>query len=400
MRTSRLTTYALLALLALLSCKSNPLSQGVEESLSETTSTKQSTASSGGSTSTASTTSVAVTSTTSEEVTSITSEVVTLADKVKSFYANNSMYGNTNGNSSNLGLAVFNHRAKVHYYAYKSSVYEYRPTTDETFLLFSNDDPGYITNLCLLDNDLYYVTTTSNFLYRYNLLSTEKILVHEYETSEVFGYYQTIFLRMKKVYYSDAPIPGIGSYNHARKEQTGRFNAGVTTINLTDTKVIYTDNYAPTLNLMADNFMGKTTIKYFGPEPLSFDELRAVNLFSSSSTSPTVLTFVLYLRKGTESALYLYNTGDQALVTIIEGEDIHSMNSDGEYVYFIKDDSLYRYDVATASLTMLKSLFVGARYVQVINHWLYVGHETLSTLYRIHPDTGSISTDFWMIEQY
>ena len=390
MRPARLTTYVLLLLLVLVSCNNNPSSSHVEDSLSETTSAYPTTTNHDTSASTS------VMSETTTETSTPTSEVVTLKDKTKAFHSNSMTYGNTNGNANNRGLAVFNHRAKVHYYAVGRSVYEYQPTTDNTTLLFTNDDTGYITNLCLLDNDLYYVTTTNQFLFRYNLLTFEKTLVYEYETSAVYGYYKTIFLYLKKIYYSETPVLGIGTYNHDNKEATTKFMRDVTTINIMDTKVIYTENYGPTLSLMADSLMGKTNITYFSSAPFGFDELKAVHLYAVSNDSPSVLTFALLLRKGTDTSLYLYNNGDQDLVEISEGDDIHSINSDGEYVYFIKGQSLYRYHVVNATLSLVHDLYTNAMYVQVINHWLYVSNTTLSTLYRIDPDTGFMNTDFWI----
>lgn len=389
-RRSRLITLSIITLVGIVSCTNLPSS-----SRDVTSSSQQSTAYSSTSLSNTST-STSVSHEASKTSQPSTSEIITLKDKTKSFHSNSLSYGNTNGNANNLGLAVFDHKNKVHYYAVGRAVYRYQPTTDKTELIFTNDDTGYITNLCLLDSDLYYVTTTHLYLFRYNIATSEKTSVYTYETNGVFGYYRTLFLSMKKEYYSDEPVLGIGTYNHANKETTTKFMRDVTTINLMDTKVIYTENHGPTLSLMADSFMGKTNIAYFSSNPFAFSEIKTAQLVSVSNDSPSILTFALLLKEQSTTALYLYNTGDQALTLISEGDDIHSINSDGEYVYFIKTNSLYRYHASSKTLSLMHHLYTNAMYVQVINHWLYTSNRDLSVLYRIHPDTGFLDTDFWL----
>ena len=62
-----------------------------------------------------------------------------------------------------------------------------------------------------------------------------------------------------------------------------------------------------------------------------------------------------------------------------------------------KGDEIGISAMETATLSMVMNVNSDIKNLFVINHWLYFGNETYSNLYRLHPDTNMIETDFWSV---
>lgn len=337
--------------------------------------------------------------TTSEIMVSSTEEVSTgressLRTEEKYFHSNSYAYGTTNGNANNNGKVVFDRDNQKHYFSVANKVYAFDPQSNETHPLFSYVGEGHLQNLCLLDDDLYFVATATNFLYRYSLADDVVQVVYEEETEKVYGYSRTVFANIKRPNYLGEMTFGLATYNHSKKETTTKFNLGTTLVNINGTKLFYNESYGLTLKLMADAFNGKTNIFSF-PDDI-FTEMTALQLFDVSIDALQVLRFAVLLEGGTSTGLYLYSTKDNSLLKISELPNIQSVNSDGEYIYFISEDNLYRYDVSSAMLEEPVYLYQNAHYLFVINHWLYFSNSGLTELYRMDPVTKAVTTEFWL----
>lgn len=327
------------------------------------------------------------------EITSVSEESFLRAEE-KCFHSNSYAYGTTNGNANNNGKVVFDRDNQKHYFSVANKVYTFDPQRNETHPLFSYVGEGHLQNLCLLDDDLYFVATATNFLYRYNLTDDVVHVVYEEETDKVYGYSRTVFANIKRPNYLGEMVFGLATYNHSKKETTTKFNLGTTLVNINGTKLFYNESYGLTLKLMADAFNGKTNIFSFPDN--TFTEMRALQLFDVSIDASQVLRFAVLLEGGTSTGLYLYSTEDNSLVKISELPNIHSVNSDGEYIYFISEDNLYRYDVNLATLAEPVYLYQNAHHLFVINHWLYFSNSGLTELYRMDPVTKAVTTEFWL----
>lgn len=400
MKKHRAVTYALLLLLVVTSCQKPANSSSSADSSTESPTTDSSGTISTNTTSSATSESItevpSITSLSSEsgsENTSETSEPPAINTAIKSFHSNSVSYATTNGNANNKGLAVYDHTRHLHYFSLGKNVYSYNPTTAETKVLFSEIGAGTVQNLALLTDDLYFVSTVSNYLYRFNLVNETISLVYEDETSVVYGYFNTIFATLKRVDSWGQVAEGLATYNHSKKEATTKFRIGTTTVNINGNRLYYTNNYVADLQLMADGFNGQTGVYNF--TKLGFEEIISAQLVSASYTSPEVLVFALILKDSARHGLYLYNNSDDSLLEIKAGANIHSVNSDGEYIYFIENSSLYKYHVATKVLSNGITLFNGAKYIQVLNHWLYISNATHTTLHRYNPNSQEFETDFW-----
>lgn len=104
------------------------------------------------------------------------SEQSTINEELQ-FISNSSRYGNTNGNTMNRSLAVYDFERKMHYYANRGSIYAYNPVTATSTELLA--DMSSITYLTLYENTIYFIGSTENYLYTYDLLSMNTDLVLE-----------------------------------------------------------------------------------------------------------------------------------------------------------------------------------------------------------------------------
>lgn len=252
----RFLTSILLLLLVLTSCDNTPIINNSESTTDETTTSSVDDDSSDSSTS---------------DTTTDTSSNDELLSEENYFHSNDVSYGTTNGNANNNGMAVYDHERGLHYFALGNTIYQFNPTTNTTDVLFSYHTSGHLQNLCLLDNDLYFVSTQTNFLYYYNLFNKIVYSVYEEETNKVYGYNNTIFANIKRLNYLGEMAFGLATYNHNKKQTTTRYNLGTTLVNINSSRLYYNENYGLNLNVMTDIFNGKTNIYRFSQT--TFDEM-------------------------------------------------------------------------------------------------------------------------------
>lgn len=303
-----------------------------------------------------------------------------LATETTGIHSNS--YGNTNGNLNNQGLALYDTNLDLHYYSYGSGVYSYDPSTDETNLLFSLSTGGRATYMNLNYDELYYIDSSNGFLMSYDLVN------HLFTTiSDTGNFYASRTQNWVNFMYS-------GDVYGTIRNILIRYNTDNTTMyspiynieqmNIDGTRVYYKPAGELQLYLMNYNGLGKSPVAYL--EPLEVDTMHETLLLDVDYDY--VSYYALILTVGDTKGLYTYNAVD-GLVKIMEG-DFHSVNYDGTYLYVVLGSGLYKVDLETNESELVMNLLGDAAYIQIINHWIYVGTYAQNTLYRINPVTEEI----------
>jgi hypothetical protein len=314
---------------------------------------------------------------TTEEVTTITQSSL----KTEELLIHSVYYGNTNGNANNQGLVVYDKTNKLHYFSVGSNLYSFNPATEETEILFSLTSGGNIRNLSLSTNYLYFVSTNDMWTMKYDFATKEISTVYEGETYFINRYDIYVFLDIINQTYSTR---GFALFYDDDQEFHTQYSFGATNVNISGTKIFYTTNDAGKIEVMSNNFSGKSTIVNFSDQGI--EEINEMLLLKDSYTGEREFAFIGLT--ATETNLYVYNT-NSGLSTIrnISSGDIHSLNFDGSYLYYIVDGEFQRYDFANHQFSYLGDFIADGRYVFVINHWIYFSNETMTSLYRVDPDT-------------
>lgn len=332
------------------------------------------------------------TSPSSEEIQ--TSESVSenplLAEEEVSYLSSSTLYGITNGNALNGGLAVYDKSRTCHYYAKGNAIYQFNPHTDLTEILHASLAQSSITNLALVSNSLYFVAGLNRYSYKLDLTSKVVTDVGAYETYYISRYSNYMYLGIKKLDYSENLVTGLGIYRHDTSEWYQQFAASVTNVQISGTRLLYTVNNSAKIELMASTFSGKTTLKDFSS--LNFISIEKSILVSEEQTGTSPRVFALLMRNTTETNLYIYQTEDDSLTKIDEGDEIDGLNTNGRDIFYINNSTLMAYNLADKVVRSVVSLEENDCYISIINHWVYVGSAQYTSLKRLHPDTQLLVT--------
>lgn len=313
----------------------------------------------------------------SEDSETSSSEASTINEELY-FLSNSSRYGNTNGNTLNRSLAVYDWECKMHYYANRGNLYAYNPATATSTLLLA--DFSSITYLTLYENNLYFVGGTENYLYEYDLLSMTCNLILERYVS--YASRQTYYLYVKTT------IEGFGDNfyficydlsNMAMIKYTGIAD----NVNHVWNKIIYTDNEALKIKLAAYNLMGRTTIANFTDR--GFKALNYVHLLSEDYSDQNDRLFFVSLQTLEGPHYYFYEIKTDTLTFICKG-GAHSVNNDDKYLYLVinRDIVVYNYVEMTHERTF--NLGMSVRNLNVINRYFYYQSGDNNDLYMYHPE--------------
>ena len=305
--------------------------------------------------------------------------------KTEELPIHSSYYGNTNGNANNQGLVLYDSENKLHYYALGPIVYSYDPATDETAVLFNLSDGGHIRNLCLTDTHLYFVSTLDSWVMRYNLTTKEITTVSELETHFISRYDDYVYFDSIDPDYYGQIVRGIKIYRHDTESFLSGFSSGISSLNISGTKVLYIQDYGTRIQLASSTFVGKTTEANFDEQ--GFSEIMEMHMIKDSYVDGRTYAFIANTNE--ESSIYLYNS-DTGLQSVVQSNGLHSLNSDGSNLYFINSGAIYRVDLATQNTEKIVDVESTSKYIYVINYWLYFSNAELSMLYRIDPDTQEV----------
>ncbi|HOE54094.1 MAG TPA: hypothetical protein PK460_03030 [Bacilli bacterium] len=305
------------------------------------------------------------------------SEQSTINEELQ-FISNSSRYGNTNGNTMNRSLAVYDFERKMHYYANRGSIYAYNPVTATSTELLA--DMSSITYLTLYENTIYFIGSTENYLYTYDLLSMTTDLVLERGVS--YASRQTNYLYLKTT------IEGFGDdfyfvcYNLSNMTMI-KYSSMLDNINHVWNKVIYTDSEALKIKLVSYNLSGRTTIANFTER--GFKALNYLHLLSEDYVDEHNRLFFVSLQTQEGPAYYFYEIKTDTLTFICKG-GAHSVNNDDKYLYLVidRDIVIYNYVEKTYERTIYFDMSV--RNLNVINHYLYYQSGDHNDLYMYHPE--------------
>jgi hypothetical protein len=324
--------------------------------------------------------------TTSDPITTFTTAGPSLKTEVLPIHS--SYYGNTNGNANNQGLAVYDVNDNLHYFALGPSVYSFNPGLERTELIFTLQSGGYVRNLCLSSDYLYFTDSTDGWMMKFNLSTSEITSVYEEETYYINRYDSNVFIdRLTVSEYSS--YRSMNRYDDEDQLFDYLSTSGISNINISGTKIFFVETGSVTLRIMADNFSGKSTIYNFSGD--GFTEIYEMYLIKNSYDGTR--EFALIANDGVSTALYVYNTttGLEKRHPSTSG-NLHSLNSDGINLYFIDNSALYAMSLTDYGIEKVMDLYANSKHLQVINHWIYFSNDTLTALYRINPETNEIES--------
>ncbi|MDY0024176.1 MAG: hypothetical protein RBR66_04505, partial [Candidatus Izemoplasmatales bacterium] len=235
--------------------------------------------------------STAITTVTDDTETSTdqTTEIIPLDNlETEELPIHSTIYGTTNGNANNLGLAVYDTVNKLHYYAVGSSVYAYDPSTKETSLLFTSTVGGYIRNLCLIDNLLYFVSTADLYLKAYEIETGNFQIIYEDETYYVQSYYNDVFIEALKTTTSST-YKAILKYYHDDKEFLTTTTTGMEFINVSGTRLYHFYTSEMNITVIGGSFTGRS--KIYSLDEHEITEVTELHLIKASYSGE--LTFAI-----------------------------------------------------------------------------------------------------------
>ncbi|MGI5881408.1 MAG: hypothetical protein ACOX6L_12660, partial [Syntrophomonadaceae bacterium] len=218
------------------------------------------------------------------------SEVIAPENEEVAFLTNSYLFGNTNGNTYNRGLAVYDFDQKVHYYAHQGAIYRYHPVTKESTTLLSG--LGKVMFLTLYDNQLYYLGSESQYLYAVDLTTLEVTTA----LSQTVNYLarQTTYL------YAKTTIPSYGDdewliYYNPKTMNRVKERRGMENINQQYNKLLFTTTTEPTIiKVAANNLIGTSTIKNFAT--LNFTSIEQLLLLHEAFDDENDRLFFVKLR--------------------------------------------------------------------------------------------------------
>lgn len=296
-----------------------------------------------------------------------------------------SVYGNTNGNLNNKGLAVYDTKRSLHYYSKDSSVYVYNPADNETTLLFTLVSKGRPTFLNMDKDILYFIDNSKGHLISYDL--EEKVFNLISATENTYAsrtQFWVNFVYSDVVYEQENII--FQRYDTSKKEILYSQSYGCEQVNINGTRVYYKPKNSLGLELMNYNGMGKSNIINLVP----FGVTEQFESLLYKVDQDYVSYFALIIEKADDYGLYLYNS-TEGLVKIMDGY-FHSLNYDGKYLYAILGTNLYQIDLITRISEVIYEFASPDAYLNIVNNWLYIGFNTTTNIYRINPVTKKIES--------
>jgi uncharacterized protein YqkB len=320
-------------------------------------------------------------------ITTVTTAIETTSEaslKTEVLPIYSSYYGNTNGNANNMGLVLFDTINQLHIYAVGSNVYTYDQMLDETNLLFSLNDGGYVRNMCITEEYLYFVSSLDQWMMKFDLTTEAITTISEAETYFISRYDNYIYVDMVDPTYS---VRGMKVFSDSSQSFLSTFSGGVENLNISGTKVFYNQVDGTNIQVAGSTFSGKTTEANLSE--YEFEEIEEIHLIKDSYS--TGRTYAFIASTTSETALYLYNA-NTGLEKLLNGSDLHSLNSDTYNLYYMNQGAIYKYNLDSKETSKIVNVDTNSRYIYVVNYWVYYSNDTLSALYRIDPDTLEVET--------
>ncbi len=299
------------------------------------------------------------------------------------FYLDGYYCGNTNGNLSNLGLAAYDYDNKIHYFSANKTIYGYKPDTDDLFEIITFVD-GRPTHLNYCNDALYYINTSSGKVYRYNFTMNEQEEVFDEDANYLKFTSNHIYITY------EAEING-EIKNHYKTFRTSTFNvirdndfSDVEFMNPTSNRIYYKPRTTLSLGMMNYDGRGKTSLGYldnYGVESI----LEMTTYYIDEPQANYLLALEINKKEG----LYIYDSETKTLTKLLDGH-FHSLNYSNNRFYAIRGTNIYEIDMDTFELLNTYKVPEYAKYIQIINYWIYFGKSDSKDLFRINPDTKEI----------
>lgn len=298
-----------------------------------------------------------------------------------------SLYGNTNGNLNNKGLAVYDTKRALHYISHESSVYTYNPANNETTLLFKLTSEGRATFLNMDKDILYFIDSYNGYLISYHIEDNVFTTISETENiyaSRTQSWVNFIYPTIK----FDQEYVALQRYITSNKTLAYIQGYGFEHLNIYGTRTYYKPIDSLSLNVMNYNGQGKATV-------INLETFNVTNQFETllyNVDQDYVSYFALILEIGHKTGVYLYNSND-GLIEIMLG-DVRNLNYDGKHIYFISSSSLYKIDLVAKTPEKIYDLSSSDAYLNIVNNWFYIGSYISPNIYRINPVSKKIEYIF------
>lgn len=296
-------------------------------------------------------------------------------------YYYSSSFGNSNGNLQNIGLVAYDYDRDRHLYSVGHSVYAYDSLADETTLVFTSAYAGRPTYLNVYGDYLYYIDSEYGYLMRYDLVNDTLQLISDKEYHFLSRNQSYIYALSYEDYYGEDRFV-LRFYS----ESNGTFNTTaintVEHINSYGSRIYYTNIDSVSVELRASNFMGRSTIVNL--ENDGFETIEQLVLQDVTQNYEVYIGFIG--SKVEESGFYIYNSVD-GVTEVSLSSQIHDLNFDGTYFYYIDGTTLMKVDPTSLEVTELMSVPSDVDFLNIIHHWIYYGDYESGNIYRVHPDT-------------
>jgi uncharacterized repeat protein (TIGR02543 family) len=296
-------------------------------------------------------------------------------------YYFSSTFGNTNGNLQNTGLAVYDSTRNIHLYSVGASVYAYDPVSDETELLFTSTYGGRATYLNMYDDNLYYIDSADGYFMRYDMISGTVEVLSDKEHHFLAREQSYIFVQTYEEYYGTYKYL-LKRYSESSDSYLSSVVQSIEHINIDYGRIYYNEIDSVEFDLRASNFMGRTTVAYLSSD--GFTEIDELVLQDVTQAYEEYIGLIASV--GDDYGLYLYNTIDG--VTEVElSTNIHNLNFDGTYFYYIQGTNLVKLNPETLDKTILLTVSSDTDFLNIVQHWIYYGDYDTGVISRLHPDT-------------
>lgn len=295
--------------------------------------------------------------------------------------------GNTLGNLNNLGLATYCKDNKLHYYAVNSNIYSYDPASNKTKLIYSIEHGGRAIYLNINKDILYFINSYNGHLMKYDLLNEKSTKISENEHSYLLVTDSKIYtLTSKTIDNKNRNVVKIYRTNTNEFVREGLVN--IKNMNVYGTIIYYYnfDTSNPSIYIKGDSGSGRTSLFYL--EDFDILDVYEMVLYMYDFFDGDDY-FALSLTTNNKKGLYLFNTKDKSKLDNVILGDIHSINYDEFYLYFILDESIYRYNLKADNVFNYFEVGTSKKNIQIINHWIYYSDDS-NNLYRINPLTKEV----------
>ncbi len=297
--------------------------------------------------------------------------------------------GNTAGNVNNGGRVTHDFHQKLHYISSNQKLYSFDPVTGQTEVIYQFVS-GSATHLNTFDNLLYFIHNDSGELFRYDLTENTLERLLDEDQENVF-FLHRMDSRIHVLHY--------GTYGL----EWGLYISRDNWIMSRTYNIVKFSEYGNRVLLLPENSLTlqiRDAGQGAGSNWVDFEKAHQVTdikdyLFINFDQSYQNNVGLILETHNISGMFMYYAAKEDPLVPIKTGhiDDFSNLNYDSVYVYFLHQNTLYRFTYDTPeSLEPYLVLNGNIAEVNIVNHWVYYRQHNSTVIYQVHPDTKEITT--------